>query len=222
MKIAISDFHIGSPLFKMQDHIIELFNRPEVEEVYILGDIIDTWEGDVDKIVEDNKEFITFLNECNKVKVMLRGNHDPDMETFKKIFYNLPVLEKYETEVMGKRIVMVHGNEFDSTLSWMDDLFIIHYYLQRVGINIKLLSVRASHWICRKLQGLGKSDLVFESEKELFENYTKDYDIVIAGHTHIPKLYKNEKGTYMNCGCIISRPSYIEIDSGVARKKRFK
>jgi predicted phosphodiesterase len=46
--------------------------------------------------------------------------------------------------------------------------------------------------------------------------------VVVLGHTHLAKLYKDAGGAYMNCGSIISNPSYMEIDGGVAKVKRFK
>jgi predicted phosphodiesterase len=140
----------------------------------------------------------------------------------KQVFYNVPIILKYETEFLGKKVIMIHGDEFDSDLGWMTKLFFIHFILQRIGINIKAWFLSIAHKVIRFIKGLKKNDLVFDAEKRIFNGYKKDYDVIIAGHTHVAKLYKDAQCVYMNCGCIISKPGYIEIDGGVAKIKRLK
>ena len=103
MKIFISDLHISSPLFKKDKEIINLINTKEVEEVFILGDILDTWEEDPYRTMENKKDFIYEINQCDKIKVMLIGNHDPEINIMKEIFTNTIVTDKYDMELFGKR-----------------------------------------------------------------------------------------------------------------------
>jgi UDP-2,3-diacylglucosamine pyrophosphatase LpxH len=220
MKIVISDFHLGSPLFKFTEVLISLFDRPDVEEIYILGDILDFWEQNVDKTVERNKRLIDYINNSSKVKIILKGNHDPKIEKLKDIFPNVEILERYETEICGLKTIMVHGDEFDSSYWWTKVLYPFHYCLQRLGINIKKVIRGFIHFIYMVWQGTDKNDLVFPAEKKIFNKYSKDYKVILAGHSHVAKICKKPEALYVNCGSVLSDGDYISIEGSKVRIKK--
>jgi UDP-2,3-diacylglucosamine pyrophosphatase LpxH len=221
MKIFISDFHISSPLFQKENEIMEIISRPEVSEVYLLGDILDTWEEDPYDTKVNKKEFISFLNECGKVKVMLKGNHDPDLKTMRDIFTGFPVLEKYEMELFGKKTILVHGDEFDSSTILTRIVFPMHFILSRTGVNMKGYFRTLYHKLLVFKNDSDKNSLVFKNEKKLFEKYSKDYDLIISGHTHVAKLVRSLEGDYANTGSVIYEPSYLEAYKNTILLKRF-
>lgn len=220
MKIFISDLHIGSPLFKVENKLIELFNSSKVEEVFILGDLFDIWYKDIYKIVRENVKFIDYLNDSNKIKVILKGNHDPDVDVMRNILNNKVILNKYETELFGKRTFLIHGEEFDS-LAYKKGLgFYIHRFFANYGLNLKA-AFRNTVLLIKYLKlGDIKNKLIFEAEKELFNKYSKNYDIIIFGHSHIPKLVRLPEADIINCGCMVYNPTYLIADKNTISLKK--
>jgi UDP-2,3-diacylglucosamine pyrophosphatase LpxH len=221
MKIFISDFHISSPLFQKENEIMEIISRPGVSEVYLLGDILDTWEEDPYDTKINKKEFISFLNTCGKVVVMLKGNHDPDLKTMRYIFTGFPVLYQHEMELFGKKTILVHGDEFDSSTILTRLVFPIHFLLSRTGVNMKCFFREGYHKFLVGKNNASKDELVFKNEKKLFEKYSKDYDLIISGHTHVAKLVRTGNGDYANCGSTICEPSYLVAENNTLRIERF-
>lgn len=215
MKIFISDLHISSPLFKKDKEIINLINTKEVEEVFILGDILDTWEEDPYRTMENKKDFIYEINQCDKIKVMLIGNHDPEINIMKEIFTNTIVTDKYDIELFGKKVNIVHGHEFDISNSYLKYFFFLHYIGERLGMNIKGYARNIYYNNLLKKTGLTNDSIVIDIEKKLVARYTSVVDLVICGHTHIPKIVKTDSIIYANCGSCISEPSYIRADKNM-------
>jgi UDP-2,3-diacylglucosamine pyrophosphatase LpxH len=221
MKLFISDLHMGSPLFKKKMEIVELFNSPNIEDIYILGDVIDRLEKSLNKIIVENKFLIDTINDCGKVRVVIKGNHDPDMEKMREIFHNVLVTDKLETELFGKKTILIHGDETDVSVKWSKFFFIFHYFSERLGFNLKGWVRDTAHSMSMKRQKLNYNSLVFESEKELYKKYCDNYKIIISGHTHLPKVVRLTKADYLNCGCVVRNPSYLLADLNTIILKRF-
>ena len=221
MKIFMSDLHISSPLFQKENEVMEIINNPEVSEVYLLGDILDTWEENPYDTKVNKRNIIDFLNNCGKVVVMLKGNHDPDLKTMRDIFTGFPVVEKYEMELFGRKTILVHGDEFDSSTIITRLIFPAHYIFERMGVNMKGYFRTLYHKLLVFKNDSDKNSLVFKNEQKLFDKYTKDYDLVIAGHTHVAKLVRTPEGDYVNSGCVVYNPSYLEAYKNTLVLKRF-
>jgi len=221
MKIFISDLHIGSPLFKMEKEIVDLFNDTEVKEIYILGDLLDTWEESPYKTAEKKKDFIYELNQCGKIKVILRGNHDPETSVMKEIFTNAVIMDRHIMTLFGKKAVLVHGDEFDNSVAWTRYLFFTHYLAERVGINMKGFFRNSYHKFLLFKNDLPKNSLVLNAEKLLIEKYSENFSLIICGHTHLAKLVRSGSMDYVNCGCVIYRPNYVVADKNTIILKRF-
>ena len=66
-----------------------------------------------------------------------------------------------------------------------------------------------------KKTGSTNDSIVIDIEKKLVAYYTGEMDLVICGHTHIPKIVKTDSIIYANCGSCISEPSYIRADNNI-------
>lgn len=222
MKIFISDLHISSPLFKVSQQVIDLFNDPRVESVYILGDFFDTWEEKIEKTLDRHSTLINRINKSDKVEVIIKGNHDPDLETLRDIFPNVYVTDSYFTELFGKETLIVHGDEFDGTEFWGKLLFPPAWLLERVvRWNSKAFLRKL---IYKNLLWRKKADhnsLVLKMEKQLVDKYSKDFDIIIAGHSHISKIVNTVGATYANAGTLLHNPTYLVADNNTLMIKRF-
>jgi UDP-2,3-diacylglucosamine pyrophosphatase LpxH len=206
--LFISDFHLGSPLFKNEFAIYDLVTKGNFEHIYVIGDVIDTWENDTSKIVNKYKNFLKLFDHTNVT--IVKGNHDPDIATLKKIF---PAAEIVMSKVIPDIGIVIHGDEFDKLVtkySWVAKIFYpVHWLLQRFGINIKAFFREMYNSISAKRNSPYYPELVSDIEIKLKEKYLP-YGYVFCGHTHEPKFFEN----YVNCGDWIHNKSYVIYDNG--------
>lgn len=209
--LFISDLHLGSPLFRAENKVLSLLNG-EYDRVFILGDVLDVWENDLDSIVFNNKRIIDRINKLDNV-VVVKGNHDPSIYELSSVFYNAIVCPAYRCSVDGKIMVMVHGDECDELIikySWSAKLlFSIHWICQRFGLNIKGFFRNLFHSVSMKVDNKYYNELVLDIEKDLVSKYKDGCDCLIVGHTHFPKLIQRDNIVYINCGDWIWNRSYV-------------
>lgn len=218
MKVLfLSDFHLGSPLFNSNDEIISLLNKYTYDNIFLLGDIIDSWEDNVTNITIRNDELLDEINKFDNVTIV-KGNHDPSIKVLETIFPNIHITDKYEYIIDKKKAILLHGDEFDfmvTKYSWLARLFYpIHWLLERFGLNIKgfLRDLYCSMSNKRDKKYFNK--LLLSVETGLVNKYRNDYDYVIVGHTHMPKVVNLPDCKYVNCGDWIHNRTYILYDSG--------
>ena len=115
---------------------------------------------------------------------------------------------------------MVHGDEFDGNEFWGRVLFTLQWPIERVGFNSKawLRNLIYRNLLWRK--NADHNSLVLEMEKKLVEKYGDQFDIIMAGHTHIAKIVKADKAVYANPGCMIYKPSYMVAEGNTLMIKR--
>jgi len=223
MKILfISDFHLGSPLFSKEYEVTQLFKCSDYKEIYIVGDVIDTWEGDVKEIAKKYDALIRYINNAIGKVYIIKGNHDPDIQKLKFIFHSCEVVFNKEINLDGKRVIIIHGSEFDDIIikySWMAKLFFpVHWVLERIGINVKGFLRELFHSVSKKIQDKHYNDIISDIEKTAVKKYS-NYSILIMGHTHLPKVVYTSKPMYINTGSLVHDPCYIEYDNGIFTKK---
>jgi len=217
MKILfLSDFHLGSPLFKSENEIFSLLND-DYDVVFLLGDTIDTWEDDLWSIVTKNNMLLRKLNSLPNL-IIIKGNHDPDLDDLSRVFPAKEVVWSYEFEDNGKKGIVVHGDEFDHMVtkySWIARLlWPINWLLERVGINIKAFFRETYHSLAAKREKKYYNDLVLTVEKEIVNKYKDKYDYIVIGHTHLPKLIVQDDYVYVNCGDWIHNQTYVIYEDG--------
>ena len=218
-KLFISDLHLGSPLFKKEKEVINLLISDIYNEIFILGDVFDCWEGNVWMIFNKYREMIKILNDQGNKIVLIKGNHDPSFEVLTEVLYNCKIIEGvYNSNFNGQEIAMSHGNEFDPDYWWTKAFFPIHWVLQRFGFNVK-------GWIREKIYiseakrlGVSLDDIVVEAERKLVNEF-KSYDIYVCGHSHMPKIVQTESLLFVNVGSLIYKPCFYEFEDGKFIKK---
>lgn len=215
--LFISDLHFGCPLFRAYRKVMSILDG-EYDKIFILGDIIDTWEDTTENIVIDNKRIIAKINSLDNV-VIVKGNHDPSMFQLGRIFYNADIVLSYKCEVDGKTMIMVHGDECDDLVfkhSWLARvLFPIHWVCERFGINLKGFFRELYYSISMKVDKKYYNDLVLDIEKDLVSKYKDKCDCLIFGHTHVPKLGSKDGTMYVNCGDWVWSDTYVVYKDGM-------
>jgi len=174
--LFLSDLHLGSPCFKAYSELLNLL-YVDYDKIFIVGDLLDVWEQKPSDILLRNSMIIDRINELTNV-VIIKGNHDPEIAELEKFFPQKEIYHEHEFNVDGKKIMIVHGDEFDDLIrkySWLAKiLFPIHWFLERVGINAKWFFRELFYSVSAKTNKKYYNYLVLDMEKELVNKYKND------------------------------------------------
>ena len=216
--IFISDVHLGT--YGCQaDKLCEFLKENECENLYLVGDIIDGWRL--------RKRWFWPQEHTNVVRRIftkakrgtnvfyITGNHDEFLRTWTSDgpmnFGNIQILDNLEyNAINGKRYFIVHGDMFDSLMNSGKWLMFIGdaVYEKLILLNSFINKIRKffgyPYWSFSKfLKENTKSAVKFVQKYEkLIIDYCRknDYDGIICGHIHVPKVEKIEDFDYLNCG----------------------
>jgi UDP-2,3-diacylglucosamine pyrophosphatase LpxH len=216
--LFMSDFHLGSPLFNPKDEVISLLNSHAYDHIFLIGDIIDEWEGDITYTTIENDKLLDEINKFNNITI-IKGNHDPSIKIMETIFPNKLIVDKYEYIIDGKKAIMVHGDEFDfmvTKYSWLAKLFFpLHWLLERFGLNLKGFLRDLYCSLANKRDKKYFNKLLLSVETELVNKYGDEYDYIIVGHTHMPKVVNLPNCKYINCGDWIHNRTHVLYENGL-------
>ena len=205
--IVISDIHLGSRICQAK-HLLRFFHTLSANELILNGDVFDSW--DFRHLGKHEWKVLSKLRKLSKrMKVVwINGNHDGPAEIISQLI-GIEVKEEYIITSGDKRILILHGHQFDEfitnhpVLTWIGDL--IYHILQRID---------RTFWIARTVKKASKSFLRNAKKVRMKSVETakrKKCDFVCCGHTHNPEISEN----YCNSGSWAELPAhYIEINKG--------
>ena len=212
--IIISDLHLGSRI--CQAILLQKFLhaiQEKTKELILNGDIFDSW--DFRRLQKQHWKVLSQIRHLSdKINITwLFGNHDGPAEIVSHLL-GLEVKEEYILVSGGKKILILHGHQFDTFIPnhpitvYIGDL--LYHFMQRID---------PSFWMARAAKRASKSFLRnAEKVKVKAIEYAKKKkcDIVCVGHCHHPE----EDCNYFNSGSWAELPPhYLEIDNGVVKLK---
>lgn len=215
--IWISDCHLGCP-YAHADELLNFLKGKNPEYFYIVGDFIDGWKLKK-KWHWDNTYNLIIRRILGMVKkgtqvYYITGNHDeflrPIMD-FANDFGNIDFAnEIIHTTVNGKKILVVHGDQFDAIIINAKWLAILGDMGYEFLIRFNKLFNKTRKYFGYKYWSLSKT--IKHKVKEAtnfigrFENILCEYakkhgcDGVLAGHIHTPCIKEIQGVKYFNCG----------------------
>ncbi len=243
MKIFISDLHLGDGSrtddFHRDKEFLEFlaFVESESEELIILGDFLELWQADLDRVLFQHSEIINKLISLkNKVRITyVIGNHDY-IPFVKFIDSRLGICLEYRDP--ENAIIAEHSHRYDIFNRYKNPLESIkwppgkQFTLLVAGLE-RLIHPDVDKWTKKAMVNLDQflqevisiRNKVAPSTKEYlrrgghfgeFEQAVKNHikrgaKIVVFGHTHKPQLQIIEKGIYANPGTWVNNanPTYI-------------
>ena len=151
--VFISDIHLG---FKgsSAEYLLEFLHQVEMDYLFLVGDIIDVWS--MKKTMfwpqSHNNVVRTILGKATlgtKV-IFVPGNHDEVFRDFDgAVFGNLEIHREYVHETAdGRRMLVLHGDEFDSVVKCSP-------WLAKLGSNLYDILLAANpyiNWVRRKFK----------------------------------------------------------------------
>lgn len=231
--VFISDIHLG---FKgcSADLLLDFLHNVEMEYLFLVGDIIDVWS--MKKTMfwpqSHNNVLRTILGKAKKGTkvVFVPGNHDEVFRDFDgAVFGNLSIHREYVHEgAHGRRMLVLHGDEFDSVVKcspWLAKLGSSLYDLL-LAANPHINRVRRwfdlPHWSLsaylkskakKAVQYIGSfEDAVAQAARK------RGVDTVVCGHIHHAEIRDIDGILYCNDGdWVESCTSLIEDMNGHLR-----
>ncbi|TDP61974.1 UDP-2,3-diacylglucosamine diphosphatase [Flavobacterium dankookense] len=232
--VVISDVHLGT----FGSHATELcyyLNTIKPKTLVLNGDIIDIWQFRKSYFPKSHlkviKKIIDLAAKGTKV-YYVTGNHDEFLRKFSDTSIgNFSVVDKLVLDLDYKKAWIFHGDVFDASVQhskWIAKL-------GGIGYDYLILINRFVNWCLKKM---GKEPYSFSKKIKAsvkkavkhisdFENTAtelaieKEYDYVICGHIHEPKMIrketKNGSTMYLNSGDWVENLTALEYN-----KKRWK
>jgi UDP-2,3-diacylglucosamine pyrophosphatase LpxH len=140
------------------------------------------------------------------------GNHDENFRGYLGLSFGGVEIkrEAFHVTATGKRVLMLHGDEFDSVVT-------NHQFITWFGdgcYEVLLTGGRIYNWLRRKFNWPHFSLAAYVKKKvKYIVNFVSNYqqsllryarqreaDIVVTGHIHRPEIKNIEEVLYANCG----------------------
>ena len=228
---VISDVHLATLASKAK-HLLKYLKSVQPKTLVLNGDIIDSWRFSRNYFPKAHLKVIRQLVkmiEKGVHVVYITGNHDDVFRKFNNTrLGNFSIVNQLELTIKKQKIWIFHGDVFDN---------IIHHspWLAKFGAAAYGFLTGFNRFLNVILRIFGGKEMILyksmkdriSQEKKVLTNFelaianaalSKEIDLVICGHTHIPvdKTITTEKGTvrYVNCGDWVEHFSAAECING--------
>lgn len=228
---VISDVHLATMASKAKP-LLKYLKSIQPKTLVLNGDIIDSWRFSRNYFPKAHlkviRQLLKMIEKGVKV-VYITGNHDDVFRKFNNTrLGNFSIVNQLELAMNDQKIWIFHGDVFDH---------IIHHspWLAKSGAAAYGLLTLLNRIVNSVLRLFGGSELILyksmkdriSKENKILTNFekaianaavSKNVDLVICGHTHIPvdKTITTDKGTvrYINCGDWVENFSAAEYIDG--------
>ncbi len=228
---VISDFHMATLASKAKP-LLKYLKSIQPKTLVLNGDIIDTWRFSRNYFPKAHlkviRQILKMIEKGVRV-VYITGNHDDVFRKFNNTkLGNFSIVNQFEITSGGQKTWIFHGDVFDHIIHhspWLAKLGAAAYgflTLFNKFINLFLKAFSGKEMILYKSMKdrISKRKQVLTNFEKAIANaaISKNVDLVICGHTHIPvdKTIETDKGTvrYINCGDWVEHFSAAECIDG--------
>jgi UDP-2,3-diacylglucosamine pyrophosphatase LpxH len=213
--IFISDVHLGFAGCSAE-YVLDFLENVKCKNLYLVGDIIDFWSLRRKRYWPEThtkvlKKILEMAQSGTRV-VMVPGNHDETLRKYNGL--NIGAIEVNDFLVHetpdGRRLLVLHGDQFDSAVRCSPLLAMIGASLYDVllQLNVLINAVRRKmgkeYWsLATYLKNKVKNAVRYIERFEAAVARAarrEGVDGVICGHIHRAEIRRMENITYMNCG----------------------
>jgi len=213
--VFISDLHLGTRGCR-SDFLADFLRRTECRTLFLVGDIVDGWrlkrswywDGIHDEVVR-----LILAKAKNGTEVIyIPGNHDELFRAWMPLdFAGVKLREEAEhVTADGRRLLIMHGDEFDSVVRYARFLAVLGDWAYTVALvlNRWFNAVRRrlgypywslSAWAKRQVKGAVKAIDRFERALAQ-EARRRGFDGVVCGHIHHAEMREVDGILYLNDG----------------------
>jgi UDP-2,3-diacylglucosamine pyrophosphatase LpxH len=215
--IFISDTHLGTRGCR-SDFLADFLSRSSCHNLFLVGDIIDGWrlrkswywDASHDDVL---RQIVRHARSGTQV-TYIPGNHDEMFRNWLPIGLEICGIkmrrESEHTTADGKRLLVMHGDEFDSVVRYARFLALLGdwAYTTALVVNRWFNAVRRrlgypywslSAWLKRQVKEAVKAIDRFESALAS-EARRRGFDGVVCGHIHHAEMREVQGVLYLNDG----------------------
>jgi len=215
--IFIADAHYNSQRISFENLINDILcDKIQTSQIIFMGDMFDYLSNEVDYFKNINKHIIEKINTLSIKEqiIYLEGNHDYNLKELFPLLKSIPrINQPLHAKYKEKKIMLSHGDIFTPFFYNLYTNFIRNKYILRF-IN----SIDINNFITKKIEKSLKTKDICNKFKnfeqfalkriELYKNYKYEFDIIIEGHFHQGKIYKN----YVNVPSYACKNIYFYLE----------
>ena len=215
--VFISDTHLGTRGCR-SDFLADLLGRITAEHIFLVGDIIDGWrlrkswfwDARHDEVI---RHILRHARKGAQV-TYIPGNHDEMFRTWLPLGLEVAgiklVREAVHETADGRKLLVIHGDEFDSVVRYAKFLailgdgaytlaLVINRYFNMIRLRFGRPYWSLSAWLKRQVKEAVKAIDRFETALA-DEARTRGLDGVVCGHIHHAEMRMVNGVLYCNDG----------------------
>lgn len=213
--IFLSDIHLGTK-DAQAEYLLDFLRRTESQYLYLVGDIVDLWKlrsGWYWPQIKNNiVQLVMHKASKGTAVIYVPGNHDELLRDYVGSFFNGISIqgEAVHTTAAGKRLLLLHGDEFDSVVlnskwlahlgSWAYDWLLwmnrhFNVLRRRLGFPYWSLSAYLKHRVKNAVNHISSFEEALAREAA-----RRQVDGLVCGHIHKATIENIHGVLYINCG----------------------
>lgn len=215
--VFISDTHLGTRGCRA-DFLADFLRQASCENLYLVGDIIDGWRLRKSWYWDDMHDHVLRLivrhAQSGATVTYIPGNHDEMFRAWLPLGLNICGIrlcrEAQHITADGKRLLVIHGDEFDSVVRYAKFLALLGdwAYTAALATNRWFNALRRrldypywslSAWLKRQVKGAVNAIGRFEDALTA-EARRRGFDGVVCGHIHHAEMRDVQGVLYINDG----------------------
>ncbi len=207
--VIISDIHLGSKVSRT-DALLDFLERVRFKRLIINGDVFDSIN--MRRLNRYHWKVLSRLRrltdqENNQEVIWIRGNHDGFSDLLTQLL-GVKVYNEYSFSWQDKKVIVLHGDIFDSFTSNYPLLSDIADYFYRLSISLDPVKMRIGRWLKRNSKTFIRNTVKVR-ERALAYARHKNADVIICGHTHHAEEVWQENRRYLNSGSWTDSPAHF-------------
>jgi UDP-2,3-diacylglucosamine pyrophosphatase LpxH len=215
--VFISDVHLGTRGCR-SDFLAHFLGSFTTQNLFMVGDIVDGWRLRKswywDEMHDEVVKLILRHASSGAEVLYIPGNHDEQLRAWLPLGLEIGgvklVGEAEHVTADGRRLLIIHGDQFDSVVRYAKFLAFLGDWAYRAALNINRYfnAVRRalgypywslSQWAKRQVKEAVKAIDRFE-EALAGEARRRHMDGVVCGHIHHAEMRMVDGVQYLNCG----------------------
>ena len=195
--LIVSDVHLGSGFNKVRE-LSAFIRSVSFRRLIILGDLFD--KPSIKGLRDEEWEFLDIVKGMSHRReiIWVEGNHDEGLYDTIPSLLSISAVKEFEWTVRGKKLLAIHGHQFDRfsiNRSFLAACAVgIYRVLRRIDI---MLDNDVFHRLCFENESWKRSSSAV-NEGALEYALERDASFVFCGHTHRAGSIKKNGVEYFN------------------------
>ncbi|MBT8058874.1 MAG: UDP-2,3-diacylglucosamine diphosphatase [Gammaproteobacteria bacterium] len=213
--VFLSDIHLGFPGCSA-DYLCDFLRQVQCERLYLVGDIIDFWSLSKRRFWPNAHSEVVRLILRKAMEgtsiVLVPGNHDETLRRYNGMCIGAVEVRDHliHRTADGRRLLVLHGDQFDSVVRCSPLLAMIGSRLYGLLLKMNTGVNRVRRWLGKDYWSLAAYlkhkvknavQYIGRFEEAVITAARRDgVDGVVCGHIHRAEISQMQGITYMNCG----------------------